>query len=1065
MHETAFDNFGTVAAGSSAVAGGAILFEQVSLSPSLSATLTNEASGILEAANGGELAIDALGQTISNAGLIAAQDGGTVWLLDLVVNNTNTIEVNSAGTDPPVVTQLLIGTVTLQGGNGTSTGPGQLLLSDAAENIISSDGSDAAVLTNVDNTISGSGTIGDVTDPLFTLINDPLGVIDAGTNAINPTAANALVIANDSPMTGDTLPSNAVVNEGLIEATGPGGLAIDDSTINNAGVDTHGNILDGQIQVGAHSEITLDNATILHGFFTVLANGEVATVSGSANVINTSNGPTHNTSTVTISNAGTMVVNDNSSLTLVSPYNIQNSGAIELFSTTDKTFLYFNQPDPILSGKGDIILEGGAGSQDIIAGLPGLGFTTVALENEDNTFSGAGTIGQGDGELTLQNNSAGIFNANLDHQTLTLDTGVTEINSGLMEATSGGILQIDDDLTNNESLKASGGGELQLDDSMTATGGTLMIDSASLLAITAGTGTGATLDDVSVTVSNAIEGIDVESGAILKLDGGTPINSADGGTLTIGGTGTLDVETLGGSSLSKPDATLDGIIVTDDNAGGGTYTGIEIADTTSGAILKLDGGTQINSADGGTLTIGSTGTLDVETLGGSTVSKPDATLDGIIVTDDNAGGGTYDGIEIADATSGAILTLDGGTTISGGTLAVESGGVLAITDGTGATLDNVVVDDDGTGAGTQAGIYVASGVLTLGGNTQIQGGGPVSGTLTIASAGELQIVAGGATLDGVNVTDSNPGTTDAGIDVSGAILTLNDSTVISGGTLTVESTTGSELQIAAGSGADGATPGSDTLTGLTVTDSNATEGIYVASGAILTLDGGTQIQGGGTGTFSNAGTVLVTGGIDLIKGVTVTDLGTNSQLTVSGGTLTLDHDTFSPAASGDILTITVDSGAVLNIDNSSLLDVILNEIPGSTVNVSDSTVQTVKSTLSGLTTVVSGQTLTLVDETVYGTVNNYGTIDVETAGVPPNGALFDGVSVLNFATTDGIEVGTNSAATLELDDGASVSGGYITISSIGALVVQEGISGPNYGATLDGVIVTDATPAPTQRRH
>ena len=63
------------------------------------------------------------------------------------------------------------------------------------------------------------------------------------------------------------------------------------------------------------------------------------------------------------------------------------------------------------------------------------------------------------------------------------------------------------------------------------------------------------------------------------------------------------------------------------------------------------------------------------------------------------------------------------------------------------------------------------------------------------------------------------------IDVSGAILTLNDSTSISGGTLTVESTTGSELQITAGTGADGATPGGVTLDGVIVTDNNATDGI------------------------------------------------------------------------------------------------------------------------------------------------------------------------------------------------------------------------------------------------
>src|SRR5208282_1164882 len=122
---------------------------------------------------------------------------------------------------------------------------------------------------------------------------------------------------------------------------------------------------------------------------------------------------------------------------------------------------------------------------------------------------------------------------------------------------------------------------------------------------------------------------------------------------------TLDVETLGGSTPSSPDATLDGVIVTGSNTnayGEGTNAGIEIDTALSGAILTLDGGTQINGSDGGTLWISSTGTLDVETLGGSTPSSPDATLDGVIVTDSNTnayGEGTNAGIEIDTALSGA----------------------------------------------------------------------------------------------------------------------------------------------------------------------------------------------------------------------------------------------------------------------------------------------------------------------------------------------------------------------------------------------------------------------------
>ena len=248
-----------------------------------------------------------------------------------------------------------------------------------------------------------------------------------------------------------------------------------------------------------------------------------------------------------------------------------------------------------------------------------------------------------------------------------------------------------------------------------------------------------TLDGLVVANDDAIDA-GLTTTATLLVDGGTVIS---GSMLTIGAAGTLDVETLGGSTVNAPDATLDGIIVNDGNATAystTTNSGIEIAAATSGAILTLEGGAQIDSTDGGTLTIGSSGTLHVGTLGGSTLSKPDATIDGIFVTDNNAGSGTYNGIEISDATSGAILELGDGTTISGGSLAVELGGVLEITDSTGATLDHVVVDNDGTGSGLSSGIYVASGVLTLDGDTQIQGGPTATaGTLTIASAAQVTV--------------------------------------------------------------------------------------------------------------------------------------------------------------------------------------------------------------------------------------------------------------------------------------------------------------------------------------
>ena len=66
------------------------------------------------------------------------------------------------------------------------------------------------------------------------------------------------------------------------------------------------------------------------------------------------------------------------------------------------------------------------------------------LTNVDNTISGAGQIGIGDGNLTLVNEAHGTIEADVAGGTLTLDTGAVINNDGVLEAINGGTLHIDD---------------------------------------------------------------------------------------------------------------------------------------------------------------------------------------------------------------------------------------------------------------------------------------------------------------------------------------------------------------------------------------------------------------------------------------------------------------------------------------------------------------------------------------------------------------------------------------------------------------------------------------------
>jgi len=134
--------------------------------------ISNNAGATMEACDGGILQFTAQTPTLDNAGAIKLDDGS------LVVGGS----INISG-----------------GGNLTLDGGGTVTLSDNSGNAIKSGGA-AATFTNVDNTISGAGTIGDAH---LTLINESLGVIDADD-------VNALILDTGG---------NTITNAGLLEAT------------------------------------------------------------------------------------------------------------------------------------------------------------------------------------------------------------------------------------------------------------------------------------------------------------------------------------------------------------------------------------------------------------------------------------------------------------------------------------------------------------------------------------------------------------------------------------------------------------------------------------------------------------------------------------------------------------------------------------------------------------------------------------------------------------------------------------------------------------------------------
>ena len=867
-------------------------------------------------------------------------------------------------------------------------------------------------------------------------------------------------------------PPGAGLTTGLIDVTGT-------SSINKASINGG-----GEVKVESGQKLTLDNTTV---------SGTTITGADATSIVQV-----HDTFTLTLAggatmSGGTLSVASGATLDVEAPgspaamldgVQVIDDGAIEIAVTTPLSAA------TLLLDDGTAVTGGGTGTLTIDS----LGTLDVELGPGGVTAPDA-TL---DGVLLTDNGAIRIaVTAPLSAATLLLDDGTTITGGGTGTVTIGGLGTLDVELgpggvtapdatldgvlvTDNGAIEIAFTAPLSpamllLNGGTRITGGgtgTLTIGSLGTLAVKSLTGTGtpstpdATLDDVAVTDNNigggAYSGIDIDSGAtaaILTLDGGTSIT---GGTLTIGVAGTLAVETLGGSTLSSPDATLDGVAVTVNNTGGGTYGGIEIdiSNSTPTAILALDGGTAISGAGTGTMTIGTAGMLAIETLGGSTLLSPDATLEGVVVTDSNA----TDGIDLA--TAGAILALDGGTQInstdggtvliSGGTLAIETlgGSTLSSPD---ATLDGIIVTDSNATDGID--ITTLGAILALDGGTAINGSD--SGTVLIGTAGTLAIetlggstlVSPDATLDGVIVTDSNA--TD-GIDITtpGAILALD------GGTQIYSNDSGTVL---IGSGGELSITGAATLDGVIVTDSNATDGIDVA--AVLTLDGGAAILGGGTGmlTVESSGKLILEDNAH-IAGTSIT----NNNLVEVSGAAELSGSTLTNVVSTPGTGLQIDDGDTLTLSGETISKGIINNYNSSTVPADGGIIDVIGgSTINDGATLNYGSVMLNARLTLNGTSGAITGINhtAFTTGSGHSLRILGPVTLHGSAITDDghVTIGsTTTPATLTVDDGTTIDGsaasgtgnGVVTINSGSALDVEKG-AGPDYGATLERVIVTN----------
>jgi hypothetical protein len=206
---------------------------KITLGDGQSITLSGLDAGSLTA---GDFVFDQTPVT-HNSGNMVISDGALLPVSG-IVDNHGAILIDSTGDETDL--ELVQHGVSLQGG-------GVLTLSDNAGNVIF--GSDTDVtLTNVDNTISGAGQIG---DGQMTLVNE---------GSIIATGSNALVIDTGA---------NTIVNSGTLEAAGSGGLALHSDVANDGVLWANGGNLtvDGDVSGSGSARISGNASLEIGGAF------------------------------------------------------------------------------------------------------------------------------------------------------------------------------------------------------------------------------------------------------------------------------------------------------------------------------------------------------------------------------------------------------------------------------------------------------------------------------------------------------------------------------------------------------------------------------------------------------------------------------------------------------------------------------------------------------------------------------------------------------------------------------------------------------------------------------
>jgi len=394
--------------------------------------LTTSGTGVIETAGSGGATLEDL----ANQGLYRVNSADDTALIG-TINNTGAINV-AAGSS--AWTELHVD------GQATLTGAGSLTMSNNSYNRIEDPTGEDGHLTNAaDHTIEGSGYIG--------YISHKIQLTNRGT------------IRGNQPKLLRVMPNaQGILNTGTMEAASGGELRLIGGVCTNfEGGD------DGVIQALNGSSVSLDDAHIVGGVLTTSGTGVIETAGSGVPTLEN------------LANQGLYRINGSTDTALVGTIN--NTGIINVNATSSSATELHVDGQATLTGAGKVMMSDN-GYNRIKDPTGEDGHLTNAA---DHTIEGAGYVGYISQKLQLTNR--GTIRGNLSTRLRVMPNAQGILNTGTMEAASGGELRLVGGLcTNFEGgddgvIQALDGSSVSLDDAhvvggILTTSGTGVIETA-----------------------------------------------------------------------------------------------------------------------------------------------------------------------------------------------------------------------------------------------------------------------------------------------------------------------------------------------------------------------------------------------------------------------------------------------------------------------------------------------------------------------------------------------------------------------------------------------------------